>query len=51
VVGVRVGVEGEHEMSAHLFDGGEVAIHLLEHRIDDEHLLGRFVHEQVGQGR
>ena len=28
VVGVRVGVEGEHELSAHRFDGGEVAIHL-----------------------
>ncbi len=51
MIGVDVGVERVHELQVELADQGDVALHLLEHGIDEDRLARLLVGEQVRVGR
>ena len=50
VVGVDVGVEAGHQVDAQLADQREIALVLLEHRIDQHPHAGGHIGQQVGEG-
>jgi len=50
VVGVGVGVDRGHQADSEFPDQGEVALVLLEHRIDQQAQAGGHVSQEIGEG-
>src|SRR5215510_5797657 len=50
VVGMQVGVDRFHQLEVELTDELQIAINLLQHRIDDQRLAAAAAGDQVGVG-
>jgi hypothetical protein len=50
VIGVQVGIDGLDQLDVELTDELEIALHLVEHRVDDQRLAAAPAGEQIGVG-